>query len=64
MGAEGLRDVEVLLETGKAVEDDRSGVRAGTGREVEDPEQIAAMAGEHHLLRGGGYGGGGVAAPV
>jgi len=57
VGAEGLSDVEVLLEPGKAVEDDGGGVRACSGSEIEDTEKRAAVAGHSHLLHCGGRGG-------
>jgi hypothetical protein len=54
VGAKILRDVEVLLKAGKAMEDDGGGVRACSGGEIEDAEEIAAVAGQKHLLRRGG----------
>ena len=56
VGAEGLGEVEVLLEAGKAVEDDGGGVRACSGGEIEDAEEIAAVAGQDDLLHGSGRG--------
>ncbi len=50
VSAEGLRDVEVLLEAGEAVKDDGGGVRAGASGEIEDAEEIAAVAGQNGLL--------------
>jgi hypothetical protein len=54
VSAEVLREVEILLKAGKAVEDDGGGVRACSGSEIEDAEKIAAVAGQNHLLGGGG----------
>ena len=50
VGAKALREVEVLLKAGKAVEDDRGGVRACSRGEIEDAEEIAAVAGQNGLL--------------
>ena len=54
MGAEELGDVEILLVAGKAVEDDRGGMRTFSGSEIEDAKQVAAVAGQHHLAGRGG----------
>ena len=51
--AEGLREVEVLLESGKAVEQDRGGMELGASGEIEDAEQRLTMAGDGELAHRG-----------
>ncbi len=53
-GTHGLGEIEVLLKSGEAMKNDCRRVRAGSGGEIENPQQHAAVAGENHLLHGGG----------
>src|SRR6185437_8757350 len=51
VGAEHLRDVEVLFEAGKAVEDNGCGMRAFACSKVENAEEHAAVTWKNHLFR-------------
>ena len=51
--ADGLREVEVALVAGKAVEEDDRGVRGGAGGDVDEGIELVAVAGDLEGLRGG-----------
>src|SRR5689334_21373048 len=53
VGPQELGDIEILLVPGKTVEDDSRRMSLRAGGEIEDAQQLAAVARNHHLARGG-----------
>ena len=58
VGAEKLRDVEILLEARKAVEDNGCRMRTRAGSKVENAEQHPVVARQDHLFRRSWFGSG------